>query len=86
MLDYYLIDPFNYFAISDFYSYSTRKNVSIVINPVLFNLIEFKRNPTSDITISDSRFAQKNLNLLERRTRKKFSEIFIFDGMIKDTH
>ena len=79
-----LIDPFNYYALSDFCSYSTRKNASYAFNPVLFNLLEFKRNPTSDITISDSRFAQKNLQLVEDKTGMKFSEVFVFDGMIKD--
>lgn len=79
-----LIDPFNYYAFSDFVTYSIKRNAAYSVNPVLFNLLEFKRNPSSSITISDSRFAQKNLQLIEEKSGLKFSEVFVFDGMIKD--
>jgi hypothetical protein len=79
-----IVDPFNYFGISGFVSYENKKALGNIENPALFNLIEFNRYPTENITISDSRFAGKDVSLIERQTGLKFSELYIFDGMIKD--
>ena len=80
----FIVDPFNYFGVSNFISYDSKKSVTNIENPSLFNLIEFNRHPTENITISDSRFAGKDLPLLETKTGLKFSEMYIYDGMIKD--
>ena len=79
-----IVDPFNYFAVSDIIPLENKRAVAYIENPALFNLIQFNRAPSENITISDSRFADKDLHLIESRTGLKFTEMFIFDGMIKD--
>lgn len=79
-----IIDPFNYFGISGIISLDVKRSVTNIENPALFNLIQFNRSPSENITISDSRFADKDLSLIENQTGLKFAEIYIFDGMIKD--
>ncbi|MFZ4591951.1 MAG: hypothetical protein ACOYN6_13195 [Ignavibacteria bacterium] len=79
-----VVDPFNYFGISDFIPLNIKRSVAYIENPALFNLIHFNRNPSENITISDSRFADKDLPLIESQTGFKFAELYIFDGMIKD--
>lgn len=78
------VDPFNYFGISNFIPLETKRAVAYIENPALFNLIEYSHNPCENITISDSRFADKDLSLVESQTGLKFAEVYIFDGMIKD--
>ena len=77
-----IVDPFNYFAVSDIIPLENKRAVAYIENPALFNLIQFNRAPSENITISDSRFADKDLHLIESRTGLKFTEMFIFDGMI----
>ena len=79
-----IIDPFNYFGVSGFISYENKYAVANVENPALFNLIDYSHHPVENISISDSRFAGKDLKMIETRTGLKFSELYIFDGMIKD--
>ncbi|MEI7483581.1 MAG: hypothetical protein WCK13_02625 [Ignavibacteriota bacterium] len=79
-----LVDPFNYFGVSGFISYENKYAVANVENPALFNLIEYSHHPGENITISDSRFAGKDIKLIESQTGLRFSELYIFDGMIKD--
>ena len=79
-----IIDPFNYFGLSGFIPYGNKNAVANIENPALFNLIEFNHHPSENITISDSRFAGKDINLIESQTGLRFSELYIFDGMIKD--
>jgi len=79
-----IVDPFNYFGISNFIPYESKIAVTNIENPALFNLIEFNTHPNENITISDSRYAGKDIHLIESQTGLKFSEIYIFDGMIKD--
>jgi hypothetical protein len=79
-----IVDPFNYFGVSGYISYENKYAVSFVENPALFNLIEFSHHPCENITISDSRFAGKDIKSIERQTGLTFSELYIFDGMIKD--
>jgi hypothetical protein len=79
-----IVDPFNYFGLSNFISYENKKSVTNIENPALFNLIEFNRHPSENITISDSRFAGKNIPEIKNQTGLNFSELYIFDGMIKD--
>lgn len=78
------VDPFNYFGISNFIPLETKRVVAYIENPALFNLIEYSHHPCENITISDSRFADKDLSLVESQTGLKFAELYIFDGMIKD--
>jgi hypothetical protein len=79
-----VVDPFNYFGISNLIPLDIKRSVAYIENPALFNLIQFNRNPSENITISDSRFADKDLPLIENQTGLKFTELYIFDGMIKD--
>jgi hypothetical protein len=79
-----IVDPFNYFGLSGFIPYEVKNAVTNIENPAMFNLIEFNNHPSENITISDSRFAGKDIPLIEKQTGLKFTELYIFDGMIKD--
>jgi len=55
-----------------------------MINPVLSNMLEYKNNPAPDITISDSRFAHKDLEDIKNNTGLEFSELYAHDGLIQE--
>ena len=49
-----IVDPFNYFNFSEAISPQTKRS-SQKLNPLLYNSINFKNNPTNSIIIGDSR-------------------------------
>lgn len=79
-----LIDPYNYFGISSFIDNDLKERTTYMINPVLGNMLEFKNNPSPDITISDSRFAHKDLEGIKKNTGTEFSELYAHDGLIQE--
>ena len=50
-----VVDPFNYFNISKIISYNIKVKSAQQINSLLFNTINFKNKPTSNVIIGDSR-------------------------------
>ena len=49
-----IVDPFNYFNFSEAISPQTKRS-SQKLNPLLYNSINFKNNPTNSVIIGDSR-------------------------------
>ena len=49
-----IVDPFNYFNFSEAISQQTKRS-SQKLNPLLYNSINFKNNPTNSVIIGDSR-------------------------------
>ena len=49
-----IVDPFNYFNFSEAISRQTKRS-SQKLNPLLYNSINFKNNPTNSVIIGDSR-------------------------------
>jgi hypothetical protein len=50
-----LIDPYNYFGVSDWISDDIKSNTSEILNPQLWKMIEFKNQKCSRIILGDSR-------------------------------
>jgi hypothetical protein len=79
-----LIDPYNYIGISSFIDNDLKARTTYMINPVLGNMLAYKNNPSPDITISDSRFAHKDLEGIKKNTGMEFSELYAHDGLIQE--
>ncbi|MCI0473769.1 MAG: hypothetical protein L0Y76_09320 [Ignavibacteria bacterium] len=79
-----ITDPYNYFGISSFIDNDLKARTTYMINPVLGNMLAYKNNPVPNITISDSRFAHKNLNGIKKNTGMEFSELYAHDGLIQE--
>jgi hypothetical protein len=79
-----LIDPYNYFGISSFIDDDLKARTTYMINPVLSNMIAYKNNPHPDVTISDSRFAHKDLEGIKKNTGMDFTELYAHDGLIHE--
>jgi len=50
-----VVDPFNYFNVSNFISEKAKETSAQQLNSLLFNTVNFKNNPTNSIIIGDSR-------------------------------
>ena len=50
-----VVDPFNYFNVSNIISEKTKEKSAQQINSLLYNTVNFKNNPTNSIIIGDSR-------------------------------
>lgn len=69
-----VIDPFNYFAISDIIPYQIKNLNSRTTNYTLWKTIEFSRDPNPNIFLGDSRVAG-----LETKSLEKFSGLAFYD-------
>lgn len=50
-----IVDPFNYFNMSNLISIKAKKKSAQQLNSLLYNAVNFKNNPTNSIIIGDSR-------------------------------
>ena len=50
-----VVDPFNYFNVSNIISEKAKEKSAQQINSLLYNTVNFKNNPTNSIIIGDSR-------------------------------
>lgn len=67
-----VVDPFNYFNISKIISYNIKVKSAQQINSLLFNTINFKNKPTSNIIIGDSRIRKLPTKKIKKITGKKY--------------
>jgi hypothetical protein len=79
-----LVDPYNYFGISPLVENEIKERATYTINPVLGNMLAYKNNPVPSITISDSRFAHKDLKRIKNITGIDFFELYAHDGLIQE--
>jgi hypothetical protein len=50
-----VVDPFNYFNVSNFISEKAKEKSAQQLNSLLYNTVNFRNNPTNSIIIGDSR-------------------------------
>ncbi len=55
-----VVDPFNYFEISNFISKNSKTQSAEKLNSLLFNCIKFKNDPKANLIIGDSRIRKIN--------------------------
>jgi hypothetical protein len=65
-----LIDPFNYFAVSDFISQDTKWLTSKNIHPQLYKLLEYRKLKSTRIILGDSRSVILNSDHIKQLTGK----------------
>lgn len=70
-----VIDPFNYFGFSNAISGEVKEQNSGRLNTLLYRTISFKRYPTANILIGDSRTDLLPVSELERITGKHFGKL-----------
>lgn len=63
-----LVDPYNYFNLSHLVSNEVKINTSANINARLWKALEFKKNPSANILLGDSRTGQIDVISVNHRT------------------
>lgn len=79
-----LIDPFNFFGISDFITSETKTNTSEIIHPQLWKMIDYKRVKTNKIILGDSRAAKVNPDSLYKKTGERVYNLAYPGGTLLD--
>jgi hypothetical protein len=67
-----LVDPYNYFSVSSLVSDNIKKNTSVKLNPRLWKCIEFKKHPSANILLGDSRVNSIDTNYIKTITGDNF--------------
>jgi len=63
-----IIDPFNYFGVSDFIDYESKMLTSSKIHPQLWKLIEYKKVKSNRVILGDSRSVAIDINNIKQLT------------------
>jgi hypothetical protein len=75
-----VVDPFNYFSKSDIISNETKFNNAFRLNNRLWNCIEFKRNPKTNIVLGDSRSVNINPTNIKALTGNDYFNFSFYGG------
>ena len=67
-----LIDPFNYFNISNVISQTSKEKSAKKLNSLLYNTIYYKNNPTKNIIIGDSRIRKLPVKKIKELTGETY--------------
>lgn len=67
-----IIDPFNYFNISNVISEKSKEKSAQRLNSLLFNSIKFKNNPVNNIIIGDSRIRKLPTKRIKELTNNDY--------------
>jgi hypothetical protein len=63
-----IVDPFNYFNLSNIISQNSKENSAQKLNSLLYNSINFKNHPTNSVIIGDSRIRKLPTQQLKKVT------------------
>jgi len=63
-----VVDPFNYFNLSNTISKHSKENSAQKLNSLLYNSINFKNHPTNNVIIGDSRIRRLPIQQLKKLT------------------
>ena len=63
-----VVDPFNYFNISNLISTNAKEKSAQQLNSLLYNTVNFKNNPTNSIIIGDSRIRKLPVERIKELT------------------
>lgn len=63
-----IVDPFNYFNLSNTISQHSKEKSAQKLNSLLYNSINFKNNPTNSVIIGDSRIRKLSTKQLKKIT------------------
>jgi hypothetical protein len=75
-----VIDPFERFNVWTFAPVATKKKIAMVVNPVLWKVIEIERNPAPDITLGASKMAALTPDMLRDVTGYRFRDLSLGGG------
>jgi hypothetical protein len=75
----FFVDPFDYFNHFNFIDKELKKNTSSILNNCLAKMIEYKRGPSSNILLGDSRMDRIKAESLQKATGLKYYN-FSFKG------
>lgn len=67
-----LVDPYNYFNISNLIDSNAKKEISYKLNYCIWKSIEFKRQPNPNILLGDSRVAGINTDEIKKDAHASF--------------
>jgi len=79
-----LVDPYNYFNVSRLFTNETKINTSVKIEPVLWKMIDFKRNPAGNIILGDSRAQNIKCSLVEELSGEKYYNLGCQGGEVPE--
>lgn len=63
-----LVDPYNYFDLTSFVPLEIKKKTSFLLNERLWRCVEFKKTPSGNILLGDSRIAKIDTNFIKSKT------------------
>jgi hypothetical protein len=72
-----LADPFNYFDLPSLFTRDIKEKNSKNVNEILYNVIQYTRNPGDNLLIGDSRINYWPKNEIEQISGEKYSKLVI---------
>lgn len=79
-----VIDPFNYFSISNFIDVNTKAAYSANINYSLWKLLRYNETASENVILGDSRTAGLNLEKINKYTNKHFFDFSYGGGTLTE--
>ncbi|WP_299430979.1 hypothetical protein [uncultured Maribacter sp.] len=79
-----IIDPYNFFSNSNFIPLETKKEISFKLNYPLFKLLAFKKKPTKNIILGDSRTNNLDINFINECAGKEFTNLAFGGGTLQE--
>jgi hypothetical protein len=79
-----LVDPYIYFPKVDYVDKNIKIDISYKLNRPLFQLINFKNNPTHSILLGDSRANRLNVCIIKKLVNKDFSNLAYGGGSMQE--